>query len=182
MSKMKVKEKKCKQCWKSFVPYSSLDKYCSSKCKVKWEKEKEKVKKVKAREKKKTSPKKLYKDNVEMAKLIAKIRDWYICQWCWKDCNSNKSDCHWSHIINEARDHRLATDEYNIKALCFHCHMNLWHKDPVLASKWFNEKFPWRYDRLQELHIIYWKIGKIWKEWHIAENIRLKNQLNLLNK
>jgi 5-methylcytosine-specific restriction endonuclease McrA len=115
-----------------------------------------------------------------MAKTIAKIRDLYICQWCWKDCNSNKSDCHWSHIINEARDHRLATNEYNIKALCYHCHLNLWHKDPNLASEWFNNKFPWRYEELNNLHIEYSKMWKIWIDWHIKENERLKILINNL--
>jgi hypothetical protein len=55
-----------------------LNKYCSLKC----SKQVEKEKKAKIREKKKTSPKKLYNNNVEMAKTIAKIRDLYICQWC----------------------------------------------------------------------------------------------------
>ena len=151
-------------------------------CKIWCQKELDKQKKAKVREQKKTSPKKLYKDNVEMAKLIAKRRDWYICQWCWKDCNNNKADCHWSHIINEARDHRLATNEYNIKALCYHCHMNLWHKDPVLASKWFNDKFPWRYDKLQKLYIENQTKWPIKREWHILENERLKKQIILLNK
>jgi hypothetical protein len=84
---MKVKEKKCKQCWKSFVPYSSLDKYCSSKCKVKWEKEKEKVKKAKAREKKKVSFSVLVK---VLDALVSKYirtkysKDWICeCVSCW---------------------------------------------------------------------------------------------------
>lgn len=166
--------KSCKNCWKEML--KGLNKYCSLKC----SKQVEKEKKAKIREKKKTSPKKLYNNNVEMAKTIAKIRDLYICQWCWKDCNSNKSDCHWSHIINEARDHRLATNEYNIKALCYHCHLNLWHKDPNLASEWFNNKFPWRYEELNNLHIEYSKMWKIWIDWHIKENERLKILINNL--
>lgn len=168
---MKVKTKKCKVCWKEML--KGLSSVCSPKC----AKEQEKLKKKKAKEKKAVSPKKLYKDNVDLAKLIAKKRDWYICQWCEKDLNNDKWNCHWSHIINEARDHRLATNEYNIKALCYHCHLNLWHKDPVLASEWFNKKFPWRWQQLQELHIMYWWMWKIWKDWHLEENQRLKLKL-----
>lgn len=183
-----MKTIKCKECSQKIVWEIFLDsiwwKYCSkahrleySRAKIRKQKEKKEAKKQKLKEKRATSPKKLYKENVEMAKLIAKIRDWYICQWCWKDWNSNKADIHWSHIINEARDHRLATNELNIKALCYHCHMNLWHKDPVLASEWFNKKFPWRYEELNKLYIENWKSWPLWRIWHIAENARLKSLL-----
>ncbi len=146
------------------------------------EKKREKKEKAKEKRAKIKEVKWLYKKNVELAKLIAKIRDNRTCQWCWKYLKEDKMNCHWSHIINEARDHRLSTDEFNIKALCHHCHMNLWHKDPVLASKWFNEKFPWRYDILNKKHIEYWKMWKIWNEWHIAEHWRLKDVLKTLEK
>jgi hypothetical protein len=45
-------------------------------------KEKDKIKKAKIKEKKKTSPKVLYKENIALAKTIAKIRDNYTCQHC----------------------------------------------------------------------------------------------------
>lgn len=170
---MKTKTHKCNICWKEFIKYKSTDKFCSAKCKNKSVVIKEKEKRQKVREKKKVSTKVLYKSNLEMAKKIAKIRDGYICQRCWSTEN-----IHWSHIINEARDHRLATNEYNIKALCYNCHMNFWHKDPLNASEWFRWKFPGRYEELQELHIQYSKMWSIWKEWHINENERLKKLFN----
>ena len=101
----------------------------------------------------KINKKKLNDENVEMAKLIAKKRDKYICQHCWK--TAKETSIHASHIINEARDHRLASDTDNIKALCYNCHINRWHKNPIEASEWFTKKRPWRYERLQAKHIEY---------------------------
>lgn len=98
--------------------------------------------------------KQLYKKCLDLAKTVAKERDWYTCQWC-----GSKSNIQWSHIINEARDHRLAIDSENIIALCYHCHLWLWHKDPILAAKRFNSKFPWKYNKLQKQHI---KNGTLW--------------------
>lgn len=164
------------KCKKEFIKKSKEEQREKKLIKI----EKDKLRKVKKKEKKATSPKKLYKENTDLAKLIAKKRDKYICQWCDKDYSNDKSNIHWSHIINEARDHRLATNELNIKALCYHCHINLWHKDPVLASEWFNNKFPWRYETLQNIHIENGKLWSISREWHIQENIRLKNVLQSL--
>ncbi|MBP9780139.1 hypothetical protein KBD33_05985 [Candidatus Gracilibacteria bacterium] len=167
---MKSTTKPCRHCGKDMP--KGLANVCSFKCNEKYILQKEKEKKKALKEKKKVSPRKLYKENVEMAKKIAKIRDNYTCQWC-----GSTENIHGSHIINEARDHRLATYEFNIKALCFHCHMNLWHKEPNMASEWFNKKFPGRYQLLNELHIEYGKDGKITPDWHREENIRLKTLL-----
>jgi 5-methylcytosine-specific restriction endonuclease McrA len=90
--------------------------------------------------KEKIDKKKLNDENVEIAKLIAKVRDKYTCQHCGEKGRGYK--IHASHIINEARDHRLASDPYNIKALCYNCHINRRHKNPLEASKRFNEKRP----------------------------------------
>lgn len=111
---------------------------------------------TKKAKKPKIDKKKLNDENVEIAKLIAKVRDKYTCQHCWK--TAKETAIHASHIINEARDHRLASDPYNIKALCYNCHINRRHKNPIEASQRFNGKRPWRYDELQAKHIEYmWK-------------------------
>ena len=101
----------------------------------------------------KPNKKKLNNENVEIAKLIAKARDKYICQHCWK--TAKETAIHASHVINEAKDHRLASDPENIKALCYNCHINRRHKNPLEASERFNKKRPWRYERLQTKHIEY---------------------------
>ena len=113
---------------------------------------------------------KINKENCEIAKKIAKQRDWYICQHCGR-----KDNIHWSHVINEARDHRLACDPDNIKALCYNCHLNWWHKNPVEAGERFKQKRPWRREKLQEKHISYqsmWTISLLWVE---EQNIYLKS-------
>lgn len=117
---------------------------------------------TKKAKKPKIDKKKLNDENVEIAKLIAKVRDKYTCQHCWK--TAKETAIHASHIINEARDHRLASDPENIKALCYNCHINWRHKSPIEASERFNKKRPWRYDKLQEKHVEYmgkWSIDVI---------------------
>ena len=82
-----------------------------------------------------------------MVKNIIKIRDKNICQKCDKYCEG--SDCHGSHVIPVSAGNKLAFDELNLKVLCYHCHMNWWHKDPTAAGIWFKEKFPERHEYLQ---------------------------------
>lgn len=36
-----------------------------------------------------------------------------------------------------------------MKILCYHCHINWWHKNPMEAAKWFEETFPDRWAYLQ---------------------------------
>lgn len=97
---------------------------------------------------KKISRSKLIKELDELAKRIAKIRDEYTCQKCLKKVEG--SDCHGSHVVPVSGGHKLRWDEWNIKALCYHCHMNWWHKNPREAAAWFNEKFPERAKYLDE--------------------------------
>lgn len=111
---------------------------------------------------------KLYLKCVKLAKDIAKTRDKYTCQHCWR-----KTNIHWSHIINEAKSHRLAINPYNIKALCYNCHLNWRHKNPLEASEWFENKRPWRKEELQKLYIEYQKL------WSISM-IRLEEQYEIL--
>lgn len=127
----------------------------------------------------KINKKKLNDENVEMAKLIAKKRDKYICQHCWK--TAKETSIHASHIINEARDHRLASDTDNIKALCYNCHINRWHKNPIEASEWFTKKRPWRYERLQAKHIEYMSMWSIDINRIIKRNQELRDTCKKMN-
>ena len=69
-------------------------------------------------------------------------RDKSFCQWCGKKVTG--SDRHVSHVIPRSRGMRLRWEPYNVKLLCFHCHMNKWHKNPLESAKWFAEKSPER--------------------------------------
>lgn len=120
------------------------------------------------------SKKKLNDENIELAKLIAKTRDRYTCQHCWK--TSKQTAIHASHVINEAADHRLASDPENIKALCYNCHINWRHKNPLAAGERFNAKRPWRYDELQAKHIEYMNKWSIDINRMIERNKELRKQ------
>lgn len=96
----------------------------------------------------KESVSKIKKECDRLVKEIVKIRDRNICQKCGKKCVG--SDCHGSHVVPVSAGNKLAFDEMNLKVLCYHCHINWWHKDPTAADAWFKEKFPERDKYLQE--------------------------------
>jgi 5-methylcytosine-specific restriction endonuclease McrA len=96
---------------------------------------------------------------ITLAKLRAKERDGYICQKCDKEVSGR--NCHGSHVIPVSQDGRLACDILNIKAMCTHCHMFWWHKDPLAAQPWFKSKFPDRWEYLQAQRIQNLSLGAI---------------------
>lgn len=179
---MKVKKKKCKQCWKSFVPYSSLDKYCSSKCKVKWEKEKEKVKKAKIKEKKKVSFSVLVK---VLDALVSKYirtkysKDWICeCVSCWvKKPIAEMHNCHW--INRWVRLYRW--DENNLLPWCSWC--NLFNKEFHLREYTIKQIDRLWIDKINEMRL---KSREVWKkpstQWLQEQIEYYKEQLNLLTK
>lgn len=83
---------------------------------------------------------KIKKQCDKLVKDIVKIRDKYICQKCGK--HTSGSDCHGSHVVPVSAGNKLAFDEQNLKVLCYHCHINWWHKHPLEAAAWFNATFP----------------------------------------
>lgn len=105
-------------------------------------------KKVKKQRKKEKSIGKLKSEIETLAKTKAKERDNYICQKCNKKVEG--SNAHGSHVIPVSHGDVLRFDLLNIKCLCYHCHLNWWHKNPTESGLWFKEKFPDRYAYLQE--------------------------------
>ena len=98
---------------------------------------------------KKPSPRQKLQKKLDQAwKVAVKERDDYTCQHCGKQ--GSGSNIHASHVVPRSAGNRLKWDILNGKALCFHCHMNLWHKDPVRMGEWFREKFPDRMAYLDE--------------------------------
>jgi len=53
-----------------------------------------------------------------------------------------------SHILNKGSHQRLRFEPHNIIALCVGCHLYFWHKSPLEAAQWLNEKWPTRYQEL----------------------------------
>lgn len=91
--------------------------------------------------------KKLKDELDKLVKEVIKIRDDYTCQHCGKKVEG--SNCHGSHVIPVSRGNALRWDELNLKTLCYHCHINWWHKNPTESGEWFKSKFPDRWAYLQ---------------------------------
>ena len=117
------------------------------------------------------SPKRKLKDTLEkLVKDFVRERDNYTCQKCSRQVEG--TNCHASHVIPVSRDGRLAFDPLNLKVLCFHCHINWWHKNPAASGPWFIETFPKRWEYLQERLLAHAGLGTIhldWFEERIAE-------------
>jgi 5-methylcytosine-specific restriction endonuclease McrA len=85
----------------------------------------------------------------KLVKDFVKERDNYICQHCGKKLS--KEDCHASHIIPISAGLWWAYESRNIITMCFHCHINWWHKNPVEAGEWYRNTFPEEWAYLQVL-------------------------------
>jgi 5-methylcytosine-specific restriction endonuclease McrA len=85
---------------------------------------------------------KLKKKLMLLVKRRIHIRDNDTCQMCGKIVEG--SNCQVSHVIPVSAGNALAFDETNMKILCYHCHLNIWHKHPLKARDWFVNKFPER--------------------------------------
>ena len=95
------------------------------------------------------SKRKKLKDKLDQAvKPIIKLRDRNRCQKCGKYVTG--SNCHVSHVIPRSKGDSLRWELQNLKVLCFHCHINWWHKNPLESGEWFKDKFPSRWEYLQE--------------------------------
>lgn len=102
--------------------------------------------------KKKKSQKTALKKKLEkLVKDYVKLRDDYTCQHCGQKVEG--TNCHASHVIPVSRSGYLQFDPLNMKVLCYHDHINWWHKHPVEAGKWFTDTFPERWVYLEALHI-----------------------------
>ena len=84
---------------------------------------------------KKTEREKLLADIEYLWKVIVRYRDKYICRWCGKGHVPGDPSYHASHIIPKSAGHAARFNLNNGKGLCFHCHINVWHKDPVAARR-----------------------------------------------
>ena len=80
------------------------------------------------------------------AKDFVKARDKYICQKC--NAHVEGANAHASHVIPVSAGNQFRYDPLNMKCMCYHHHINWWHKNPVEAGEWFKEKFPERHEYL----------------------------------
>lgn len=123
------------------------------------------------------TPKAKIKKKLELVvKAIVKLRDKNVCQHCGKYVEG--ANCHASHVIPVSRDGRLAFDPMNLKVLCYHCHLNWWHKHPTESGKWYESKFPERMKSLNDKHLENQKLGSISIEWYQEQLDKLSLVIN----
>lgn len=98
--------------------------------------------------KKKTPRQKLIKKLDASCREYVVTRDEHICQWCGKLVGGK--NCQWSHIITRS-EHLLRWNPVNSVVLCYACHRK-WHSNPLIATEWFKNKFPERYEEIIDLN------------------------------
>lgn len=97
----------------------------------------------------------------KLVKDYVKVRDNYTCQRCGKKVEG--VNCHASHVIPVSRSGYLQFEPLNMKVMCYHDHINWWHKHPVESGQWFRDTFPERWAYLEELHKQRLKPMKVWE-------------------
>lgn len=130
-----------------------------------------------AKKSKKKSPTWYRKKCVAKAKLLAKTRDGFRCQYCGK--TGTGMQMHGSHILPEGAYPLMSADPYNIIALCAEHHVGgsnsymnktfeSWHSHPLKFAAWFEDKWPGRFTELRstneerKMHLINWEAR--WEE------------------
>ena len=84
-----------------------------------------------------------------MTRKVVYLRDHGQCQRCFKRVEG--ANAHTSHVLPKSTHGALKYVPLNLKLLCYHCHINWWHKNPVEAGEWFREKYPFRWDALEKM-------------------------------
>ncbi len=100
--------------------------------------------------KKKSLRRKVCDELDRLSSQYTKLIDDHTCVRCGKRA-VNSSNIHVSHVIPKSRGHSYRWNPLNLKCLCFHCHINWWHKDPLEAGKWYAERYPGRWEALQQI-------------------------------
>lgn len=96
----------------------------------------------------KTNRKTIIKKLDKLSKQVVYLRDKDTCQHCYKRVEG--SNRHASHVVPVSAGHKLRWDTKNLKVMCYHCHINWWHKNPIESGEWFKSTFPDRWEYLQE--------------------------------
>ncbi len=97
----------------------------------------------------KTPLQKLHDKCWAMARKVIYLRDCGQCQRCYKHVEG--ANAHTSHVLPKSTHGAIKYNLKNLKLLCYHCHINWWHKNPTGSGKWFREIFPDRMRLLDEM-------------------------------
>ena len=107
------------------------------------------VTKNKKKPRRKIKPRKRLMNELDtLCREYIRKRDKMICQMSGEKLTGSNAHC--SHVIPKSAGNRLRWNPLNLKLLSYHSHINVWHKSPVEAGKWFTDKFPERWDYLQK--------------------------------
>ncbi len=102
---------------------------------------------------------------VAHAKNEAKERDGYACVRCGRSKQGGFA-MHGSHIYPEGTYVSMSADTDNLLCLCYMCHFQWWHKNPLDAAIWFKKNYPELLKKLrkrsQKSVVVNWE--KRWKE------------------
>lgn len=93
---------------------------------------------------------------IKLAKDIAKLRDGYICQKCYRSKEQGWA-IHGAHIMPVTYG-GTAADPENILSLCAKCHSmgkTSAHQDPVGFGNWYESMYPGKYKKLRNKAIKY---------------------------
>lgn len=102
------------------------------------------TKSKKGKKKNKKKNKTWYKEKMDtIYSKIIRLRD-ERCQMCG---TTENLQC--SHVIPRTNLY-LRWDDQNCKALCYRCHLSIWHKDILKSQEWFVSNFPDRAKYLEE--------------------------------
>lgn len=115
---------------------------------------------------------KLKKQLELLVKEYVKRRDNYTCQYCHLEVTG--TNCHASHVIPVSRSANLQFDPLNMKVLCFHHHINWWHKNPLEAGEWYRQTFPERWEYLEALYKLPTVPTKEWQLQELIDEYKLK--------
>ena len=63
-----------------------------------------------------------------------------------------------SHIYSKGSNPSIQWEPWNVKALCWACHLMWWHKSPLEAARWFKIVYP---DRHKKALALYNKANKV---------------------
>lgn len=144
--KAKKKEYVCKNCcgkywlFPSRTRYGRTTRFCSAECMSDWKSKLFNSPRAKRRREIMKGAKMRSVDNL-FSKIVRSQTPY--CERCKK---TTSLQC--SHVIPRTY---ITTrwDIDNAITLCYACHIHWWHKNPHEAVKWFDERWPGRYEQLK---------------------------------
>ena len=113
----------------------------------------------------------------QLWKLVSayiKNRDNHTCWHCGKKMD-NPSGLHCSHILPKGQYPNYEFCSWNLKTLCMHCHLQWWHKNPLMASKWLYKHYKTIYSKAMEMEESYSTYPKSTPEELLKLKLKLEN-------